>query len=122
MSSNSSQPVIYKIPLEKGGRLPSPPTFETIELTGPGASRTNGLVASFDGAALVVINDDSGVLYHMDAENGDVTPITIQGDEELFVRGDGLYLRGHTLYIMQNFANKIAVVQLSGDLTEGTFC
>ena len=30
-------------------------------------------------------------------------------------------MSGRSLYIMQNFDNKIAVVQLSGDLTGGTF-
>jgi hypothetical protein len=35
--------------------------------------------------------------------------------------GDGLYLSGQTLYIIQNFSDKIAVVQLSGDLSSGEF-
>jgi hypothetical protein len=30
-------------------------------------------------------------------------------------------LDGRTLYILQNFSNKVAVVQLSGDLTGGSF-
>jgi hypothetical protein len=115
---------LYKIPLEKGGQLPSPPEVEVIELTDftmvPGFN-ANGLVGGFDGKELVVINITSGVLYQIDTESGVASPIDIQGDEGLFVNGDGLYLRGHTLYIMQNFDNKIAVVQLSGDLTQGTF-
>jgi hypothetical protein len=44
-----------------------------------------------------------------------------KGDEQLFVDGDGLYLDGRTLYIMQNFQDKIAVVKLSKDLSEGKF-
>jgi hypothetical protein len=39
----------------------------------------------------------------------------------LFELGDELYLSGRTLYIMQVFSNSIGVVQLSDDLTEGTF-
>ena len=34
--------------------------------------------------------------------------------------GDGLVLRGHTMYVVQNFLNQIAVVELSGDFTAGT--
>ena len=48
-------------------------------------------------------------------------PITIEGAEQWFVDGDGLYLEDHTLYICQNFSEKIAVVELSDDLTKGIF-
>jgi hypothetical protein len=34
--------------------------------------------------------------------------------------GDGLLLLGHTLYVVQNFLNQIAVVQLNSDWTSGT--
>jgi hypothetical protein len=125
--SFSTQSEIYKIPLENSGRLPSLPVFEIVELTGPGLGpRLNGLVGSFDGNDLVVINDASGLLYHVDTESGAATVIDVQGEQSTFVSGDGLYLSGRTLYIMQNQAStggpgKIAVVQLSGDLSKGTF-
>jgi hypothetical protein len=35
--------------------------------------------------------------------------------------GDGLYMDGRTLYIVQNFSEKVAVVQLSRDLSGGEF-
>jgi hypothetical protein len=127
-ATDSTRPVIYKIPLEQGGRLPSPLAFEELELTGPGVGpRNNGLVASFDSNDLVVINDTSGLLYHVDTESGAATVIDVQGEQSTFASGDGLYLRGRTLYIMQNQVSssdelgKIAVVQLSGDLSKGTF-
>ena len=125
--SFSTQSEIYKIPLENGGRLPSLPVFEIVELTEPGVARLNGLVGSFDGNDLVVINDDSGLLYHVDTESGAATVIDVQGEQTTFKSGDGLYLSGRTLYIMQNQVSspdelgKIAVVQLSGDLSKGTF-
>jgi hypothetical protein len=115
---------LYKIPLEKGGQLPSPPEVEVIQLTGfemVSGFNANGLVGDFDGKELVVINMASGVLYQIDTESGVASTIQIQGAEELFADGDGLYMDGQTLYIMQNFSDKIAVVQLSGDLTQGTF-
>ncbi|MHC4433773.1 MAG: hypothetical protein ACYTBS_18180, partial [Planctomycetota bacterium] len=70
---------------------------------------------------LLVINTFTGVLYLVDTENETASPVNIQGDEQLFQNGDGLYMDGRTLYIMQNFAQKIAVVELSDDLTQGTF-
>ena len=35
--------------------------------------------------------------------------------------GDGLLLKGKTLYVVQNQSNRIAVFQLSRDLTRATF-
>jgi hypothetical protein len=61
------------------------------------------------------------VLYRVDTASGEASPLEIEGAEQLFEDGDGLYLRGRTLYIMQNFSDKIAVVQLSGDLSGGEF-
>jgi hypothetical protein len=87
----------------------------------PEGFNANGLVGDFDGKQLVIINISTGVLYLVDTESGAATPISIQGDEQLFPNGDGLYMDGRTLYIMRNFAEKIAVVQLSDDLTQGTF-
>ena len=78
-------------------------------------------VKIFDLKQLVIVNISSGVLYRVDTASGEASPIAIEGAEPLFPDGDGLYLDGRTLYIMQNFSNKIAVVQLSGDLSRGEF-
>ena len=37
------------------------------------------------------------------------------------VNGDGLLLHGSTLYVVQNFSNKVAVFRLSTDLKKATF-
>jgi hypothetical protein len=121
--TDSINPTLYKIPLEDDGKVFSS-VAEKIEMIGfEQVERTNanGLAGDFDGKELVVINSRTGVLYLVDTESGIATPVDIQGEEQLFVRGDGLYMDGRTLYIMQNFTQKIAVVQLSDDLTQGTF-
>ena len=122
--TDSFNPDLYKIVLGKGGRLPSNPVVEVIPMPGfemTGFVNANGLVGKFDGKQLVIVNIDSGVLYRVDTASGEATAIEIEGAENTFVDGDGLYLSGRTLYIMQNFSNKIAVVQLSGDLSRGEF-
>ncbi len=121
--TDSISTTLYKIPLENDGKVFSS-TAEKIEMIGfEQVERTNanGLVGDFDGKELVVINSRTGVLYLVDTETGAASPVNIQGEEQLFVRGDGLYMDGRTLYIMQNFTQKIAVVDLSDDLTQGTF-
>jgi len=124
--TDSINPNLWKLPLEKGGRLPSNPMAEMIPMAGfemapPGEFNANGLVGKFDGKQLVIVNIATGVLYRVDTATGDASPLEIQGAEQLFPDGDGLYLDGRTLYILQNFSNNIAVVQLSGDLSGGEF-
>ena len=41
-------------------------------------------------------------------------------DVDVPVGGDGLVLLGRTLYVNENNLNRIAVVELSADLSEGT--
>ncbi len=122
--TDSINPNLWKLPLEKGGRLPSTPIAEMIPMPGfemVDGFNANGLVGKFDGKQLVIVNIATGVLYLVDTATGEASPLEIEGAEQLFVDGDGLYLRGRTLYIVQNFSDKIAVVQLSGDLIRGEF-
>lgn len=120
--TNSSQPVIYRIPLEKNGQ-PVTSGVETIPLTGEyqftsGVLNGNGIVATPNGKTLIVVNTAEGALYRVDPETGFATRIDL-GSENV-VNGDGLLLQGKTLYVVQNFSNQIAVVDLSPDLTSGT--
>jgi DNA-binding beta-propeller fold protein YncE len=122
--TDSLNPYLYKVVLENGGRIPSTPVVEVIHMPDFAMVpilNANGLVGDFDGRQLVIMNTSTGVLYLVDTENGEVSPLQIEGAEQLFPSGDGIYLEGRTLYILQNFSNKIAVVQLSGDLTAGVF-
>jgi len=122
--TDSVSTTLYKLPLEDDGKVFSS-TVEKIEMTGfemdPSGFNANGLVGDFDGKELVIVNIGTGVLYLVDTESGAASPVNVQGEEQLFANGDGLYMDGRTLYIMQNFAQKIAVVDLSNDLTQGTF-
>ena len=128
-ATDSAHAILYKIHLDKGGRFTSPPRVDAITLNGFGMAagiNANGLVGDFNGKELVVINFTSGMLYNVDTETGDSTAIAVDGAPGPFVFGDGLHLDGRTLYIMQNDVfiggpGRIAVVQLSEDLTHGTF-
>ncbi|MCH7920580.1 MAG: hypothetical protein IIC50_21690 [Planctomycetes bacterium] len=121
--TDSVSTTLYKVALENDGKVFSS-TVAKIEMTGfemAEGFNANGLVGDFDGKELVIINITTGVLYLVNTESGAATPVNVQGDEQLFPDGDGLYMDGRTLYIMQNFSQKIAVVDLSDDLTQGTF-
>lgn len=120
--TDSFLPVFYRVPLGPRGGLPASPTFETVPLGGefniiPGEFNANGIEATPDGKALIIINTVLGALYKVNPDTGEATLINLGGDN--VNTGDGLVLRGSKLYVVQNFLNQIAVVELSPDLGSG---
>ena len=129
--TNSFVPEIYRVPLNSQGE-PSG-VVDTLVLhhdwqnfTNPAPSgpagmwiNANGIVATPDNRTLIVVNYFTGLLYTVDPETGFATEIDLGG--VLVQSGDGLVLRGKTLYVVQNFANAIAVFTLSPDYSAATF-
>lgn len=119
--TDSSQPVMYAVPLSPAG-LPDG-DVETIPLTGdfeffPGQFNSNGIDATPNGKTLILVNSFAGALYSVDPDSGTATTIDLGGDA--VPNGDGILLDGKTLYVVQNFLNRIAVVALSADLSTGS--
>ena len=120
--TDSFRPVLYRVPLSGGGRLPTPPIVQELPLSGdfvfiPGAFNTNGIEATPDGQALIVVNSTDGALYRVDPPTGVAALINLGGAS--LTLGDGMLLVGHTLYVVQNFLNRIAEVELAPDLRSG---
>ena len=89
-------------------------TATTIPITGdlqydsdPNNNEANGIVALPDGKTLIVVNSATGQLFTIDAATG-ASKLLLGG----FTNGDGLLLKGKTLYVVQNRLNQIAVVDL----------
>lgn len=117
--TNSFVPEIYEVPLDRRGRVDG--TIRTIPLAGdfvfiPGGFNANGIEATPDGGTLVVAGTAAGELYTVDPATGVATTI----DVDRPVSGDGLVLLGRTLYVNENSFNRIAVIDLSADLSTGT--
>ena len=120
--TDSFQKQLYVLPLGPGGSLPDPADVETLPLGDgfaftPGAFNANGIEASQDGSTLIVVNSSAASLFTVDPDTGEATAIDLGGDA--VPNGDGLLLRGRTLYVVQNFLNQVAVVDLSPDFSEG---
>lgn len=112
--TDSFRPYIYRVPLGPVGALPDGGSFESIGLGGdfvmvPGFN-ANGIVATADGASLIIVHSTRGELYAVDPESGDAALIDLGG--ATLPSGDGLALVGHMLYVMQNRLNQISVVAL----------
>lgn len=146
--TNSFQPVMFRVALGANGAPAS--TYTTIPLSGdyvhsagakPFGINSNGLAVTADGKYVLLGNmggnkgaasanciaspmapADSGCvsdILRVDPASGVATRINLGGTKVYFV--DAVRLYGQTLYLAQNFLNKIAVFTLSADFLTGTF-
>ena len=119
--TNSFQPILYKVSLESIAESPTMPEVIKIPLTGdyqsvPGFN-ANGIAATPNGKSLIIVNSTVGALHLVDPETGVATRINL--GTGAVPNGDGILLQGNTLYVVQNFFNQIAVVELNSDFTSG---
>lgn len=121
--TDSFQPVLYRLPLQNNGQLPDPVVVEEIPLGGdfqfvPGEFNANGIDATPNGKTLIIVNSTLGTLYTVDPDTGEATLIDLGGGA--VPNGDGILLHGKTLYVVQNFLNQIAVVELDSKFATGS--
>jgi sugar lactone lactonase YvrE len=120
--TDSFQKQFYRMPLGAGGALPDPGDVQTIPLGDgfdftPGDFNANGIAATPNGKQLIIINSSFGKLYRVNPMTGEANSINLTGGDAQ--AGDGLVLRGHTMYVVQNSLNRIAVIELSSDYASG---
>ena len=112
--TNSQQPELYR--LSRGSR-----TVTTLPLSGdwvqPATFGANGIEQTPDGRGLLVIQSATGTLFRVDPGTGEATTVNLGGAKLL--NGDGLLLKGRTLYVVQNQLNQVAVVKLNRHGTLG---
>ncbi|HYK07109.1 MAG TPA: hypothetical protein VEW11_05015 [Gaiellaceae bacterium] len=119
--TDSQRPVIYKVATSGNGR---PGGVTTIPLSGDyqhvaGQFNLNGIVATENGKTLIAVQSVARKLMTIDPRTGAAKLIDLGGYD--LSNGDGLLLRGRTLYVVQNRDNKVAVFELSRDLSTATF-
>jgi sugar lactone lactonase YvrE len=123
--TDSLAPVLYKLPYGRRGALPSQADVVRIPLGGDitfqDGFNANGNVRTPDNKALLVVQTNTGKLYRVNPTTGIGTEVDLGDDDLAF--GDGMLLEGQTLYVVQNFSNTVAVVQLdrtgrTGRITE----
>ncbi|WP_435089482.1 superoxide dismutase [Micromonospora aurantiaca (nom. illeg.)] len=120
--TDSNRPMLYRLPLGRGGTLPPAGAFTTLPLTGDFQQagtgiNLNGIAPTPDGRALIVVQSNTGTLFRVDPATGVTTTVDVPGST--FVNGDGLLLLGRTLYVVQNRLNQVAVVELNRAGTTG---
>jgi sugar lactone lactonase YvrE len=118
--TDSRDDVLYRVALGKGHEPAAAAT--QLQLTGDfqlvaGQFNLNGIDATPNGKTLLAIQSVNGKLYAIDAATGAAKLVDVGG--ATLTNGDGILLHGHTLYVVRNQNNEIAVLRLSHDFTSG---
>ena len=120
--TDSFNPRLYRVPFRTGGGLgPS----EAIPLTGPAAAivpgvpNLNGIDAPPSGDTLVVGHTALGALFTVNPDTGASRPVAVTGGALMPGTNDGLLLQGRTLWVVENFANRILEIRMTPDLSSG---
>jgi sugar lactone lactonase YvrE len=119
--TDSMRAVLYKLPLGRSGALPDQSEVQVFALTGDWVQvagfNANGISLTPDGKALLVVQSATGLLFRVDPATGVATVVDLGG--YLVSNGDGLLLRGRSLYVVQNTLNLVAVIRLNSRGTSG---
>jgi outer membrane protein assembly factor BamB len=119
--TNSFAGEFYRLPLGPQGALPDQADVQTIPLSGDWVQdsgfNANGIEASANGKDLIIVNTSRGELYKVDPRSGHAMLIDLGGADVL--TGDGLVLRGASLFVVQNRLNQIAEIALAPDWGSG---
>lgn len=110
--TDSNRPVLYRMSLDDPTDVTEVPLGDGFTFQ-EGAINANGIVAADHGERLILVNSVRGELYSVDPASGDAVLIDLGGADVL--NGDGLVLRGSTLFVIQNRLNQVAVVELGDD-------
>ncbi|MFF5263631.1 superoxide dismutase [Actinomadura viridis] len=109
--TDSTNPVLYRLPLGTRGKAATLPLKGEIAY-GTGVN-ANGIERTPDGRSLLIVQSNTGRLFTVDPRTGDTKAVDLGG--ESLVNGDGLLLKGDTLYVVQNRLNVVAVLKISRD-------
>jgi Cu-Zn family superoxide dismutase len=117
--TDSLDPVLYRVSATPAGGWTLDPW---LDLTGTPIEyqegfNLNGIVVTPNDKYLIVVQSNTGKLFRITIATQEVVEIDLDG--ESVPNGDGILLRGHTLYVVQNQDDQIAIVRLSGDFSGG---
>jgi len=103
--------------LRNGHARTLPLTGDVVYDSDPNTFELNGIDATRRGRVLISIQTRNGDLFRIDPRTGVTRQIRVTGGD--LTNGDGILLRGRTLYVVRNQNNQIAVVKLGRRLHAG---
>ena len=123
--TDSNNAVLRVIPLGVDGALPPPAAAFSRTLSGslapqlpplppvPDGFNLNGIDAA--GRWLIAVQSNTGFLHRIDPATGAATQIALSSAPLL--RGDGIEVRGRTIFVVRNRDNLVAVLKANGSFT-----
>ena len=117
--TDSNQPRIWRVAQGAGGAWQATLWLDataTIPVVLPGFN-LGGIVATPNGRYLLVAQGTTGKLWRIDLATKAVVPVDLGATS--IANADGIVLRGHRLWVVQNFARQISELKLDGDWGSG---
>jgi sugar lactone lactonase YvrE len=113
--TDSNQPVLYRLsPNGAGGyNYEEWLNFTGTPLTYGAGFNLNGIASSADGQHLVVVQSNTGKLFHINTATKAVQEINLGADT--LTAGDGIFLRGNTLWVSRNAQALIVTLDIAPD-------
>ena len=117
--TDSQNAALRVIPLGIDGALPPPAAAFSRTLSGslaaplPAGFNLNGIDAA--GGWLIVVQSNVGALHRIDPSTGVASLINLGG--YVATNGDGLEVRGRTIFVVRNRNNLVAVLKANGSFT-----
>jgi Cu-Zn family superoxide dismutase len=118
--TDSLAPVIYRIKADAQGVF----RFEFWrDLRGTAFQyeqgfNANGIAVTPDGKYLIVVQSNTGKLFRVATDGGEIAEIPLAGGDRMTV-GDGILLDGQTLYVSRNSLNLIVMLRFTPDYSRG---
>ena len=110
--TNSQQPELYRV--SRTGRAPG---VTVLPLSGDwqqtAGFNANGIAVTPHGRALLVMQSSTSTLFRVNPSTGVAKRVDLGG--YTLTNGDGLLVRGRTLYVVQNQLRQVAVFTLDRD-------
>ncbi|HEX6024594.1 MAG TPA: hypothetical protein VFZ00_21575 [Solirubrobacter sp.] len=107
---------LYKVPIARDGSLGD---LQIIPITGDlvytAGFNANGIASTRDGKTLVIVKSNDGRLFKSDTA-GNTTEIKL---DQPVTNGDGILLKGKTLWVVRNQNNQVVEVKLDRSFSTG---
>ena len=118
--TDSMKATLYGLPL-RHGRLPDQADVINLPLSGDfvlaAGFNANGIARTPDGRALLIVQSNTATIFRVDPRTGVARKVDLGGEPA--TNGDGLLVVGHTLFVVQNQLNRVAVFRLNDAGTSG---
>ena len=118
--TDSMSPVIYRVVPDGAGGY----TLERwLQLAGTPIVYTtgfnlNGIVVSSNSRYLFTIQTNTGKIFRIDIATKEIVQVDLGG--AVFMAGDGLWIHGNALYVLQNQQERITEIRLQPNQARGT--